>query len=219
MAMKDDILALHHLRATKIADIVGCNSRYARKVLRAHGLQHPVGPPPGKDNPAWVGGRMVDLDGYVLLQSSPGRILEHRKLMEVHLGRPLHKTEVVDHIDGITIHNDLSNLRLFASNADHLRATATGPRDWSVQGRKNIGRRTDLGITIEPICTYHRRKKRGDVRLHAILRAALELGTEHPCLSGTLHWLTQIGIDPTSRHSLERGWVDLMSRYALDLEA
>ncbi len=161
---------------------------------------------------------MVDLDGYVLTQTKPSRVSEHRQVMEKILGRELQKKEVVDHRDGITIHNAADNLRLFASNADHLRATISGrPRKFSVSGLANIGARTDLGTAIQPVDTHHRRKARGDVRLLAILRAALELGTKHPCLCGTRHWLEQIGIDPYSHPSLELAWDGLMSRYEADL--
>jgi len=161
---------------------------------------------------------MVDKDGYVLLKTSPHRVSEHRQVMESVLCRPLTDEEVVDHINGITIHNDPSNLRLFASNGDHLAATLVGrSKNWSVSGRANIGVRTDRGLNLEPVDIYRQRKERGDVRLLAILRAALELGITHRCLLGTTHWLKQRGIDPTSRHSLELAWVELMNRYELDL--
>lgn len=218
MSRVAEILSLSHLRSTKIAEHLGLSARYVRRVLAKNGLSHPIGPPPGKDNPAWVGGRMVTQDGYVLLRNSPPRLVEHRFVVEQHLGRPLLVTEVVDHIDGITIHNDISNLRVFPNNGAHLAATTSGKtRCWSAAGRENIGVRTDLGLTIERVDTYRRRIKRGDVRLHAILRASLELGIAHPCLSGTLHWLTQRGIDPTSRRSLELALAELKRRYELDL--
>ena len=208
------------LSVDQVAERLGCTPGRVKKAL-ARNPQIPrrrVGPPSGERNPAWRGGRMVDLDGYVLLQKKPARILEHRVVMEQVLGRPLSPEEVVDHIDGITIHNAPSNLRLFPTNGDHLRATVSDKgRAWSCSGRLNIGTRTDRGREIVPVDTYHQRKERGDVRLRAILRAALELGIEHPCLSGKLHWLEQSGIDPQSRPSLERAWDDLVRRYAADL--
>ncbi len=80
--LQDQILALSHLRSTHIAEQLGCSARYARRVLKNHGKAHRVGPPDGEANPAWRGGRMVDLDGYVLTQAKPTRILEHRAVME-----------------------------------------------------------------------------------------------------------------------------------------
>ena len=160
---------------------------------------------------------MVSLDGYIYLQTKPARILEHRVEMERHLGRTLGPEEVVDHIDGITIHNSVSNLRVFASNGAHLAATTRKPRQWSQAGRRNIGQRTDLGAKIESVDTYRLRKERGDIRLRALLRAALELGTDAPCLCGTTHWLEQAGIDPLSRPSLEHAWQQLLARWERDL--
>ena len=160
---------------------------------------------------------MVDSDGYVCLRTKPTRVLEHRVVMEQELGRPLSTAEVVDHIDGITIHNAPRNLRLFESNAAHLSATLKKAPMLSRSGAVNTGIRSDLGREYQPVDIHRLRKARGDVRLRAILRAALELGTEHPCLSGTMHWLTQSGIDPESRRSLERAWDNLTSRYAEDL--
>lgn len=213
------ILDLKHLRSQDIAEQLGCSARYARRVLKAAGHSHPVGPPRGEANPAWVGGRKVDRDGYVSLVRKPRAIYEHRVVAARMLGRELRFGEVVDHIDGITIHNDPSNLRVFASNGEHLRATAAGERAWSERGLGNIGARTDLGKAIVPVDTYYRRKVRGDIRLRSILRAALELGIGHPCLSGTTHWLIRSGIDPESRPSLERAWAELESRFAADLRA
>lgn len=215
--LSERILALGHLPSTHIADRLGCSSRYARRVLAGHGLAKPVGPPPGAGNSSWRGGRMVDLDGYVLLQTKPRRLSEHRVVAAKTLGRDLAGGEVVDHRDGITIHNAPENLRVFPSNAAHLRATLRKRPLWSCAGLENIGKRTDLGASLQPVDTYRLRRERGDLRLRSILRAALELGTDHPCLCGTLHWLEQSGIDPASRPSLEHAWADLLRRFEADL--
>jgi hypothetical protein len=208
------------LSRAQIAEILGCTPAQVKKALARMPQvpRRPAGPPSGSRNPSWRGGRILDRDGYVLLAKKPLRKAEHRVVMEQVLGRPLRPEEVVDHIDGITIHNDPSNLRVFATNGDHLRETTTETgRNWSAAGRRNIGARTDRGREIEPVDTYRLRRERGDVQLRALLRAALELGIAHPCLSGMLHKLTQNGIDPASRPSLERAWADLERRYAEDL--
>lgn len=48
-----------------------------------------------------------------------GYILEHRYVLEKHLGRSLDKREVVHHIDGNKANNNLDNLVLCASPKDH----------------------------------------------------------------------------------------------------
>jgi hypothetical protein len=134
--------------------------------------------------------------------------------MEQKLGRYLRPEEVVDHVDGLTLHNDPKNLRLFASNADHLTATLSGhaPK-LSKAGRRNTGKRTDLGAKIQPVDMYHARRKRGDVRLRQILLAALSLGTDSPYLLGSSHHTTKAGIDLSSRSTIERALADLYAKW------
>lgn len=83
----------------------------------------------------WKGGRKIRRDGYVLIcvpddypnpatVSSSGTkyALEHRVVMESHIGRYLTKQEVVHHIDENPSNNDISNLRLYATQAEHIRS-------------------------------------------------------------------------------------------------
>ena len=98
----------------------------------------------GKDNPMfgkrkdecslWKGGRKVRKDGYVLIavaddylnpadttSSGTKYALEHRVVMEQHIGRPLLKTEVVHHVDRNPNNNHIDNLQLFSSHEEHMR--------------------------------------------------------------------------------------------------
>src|SRR3990167_3429232 len=67
----------------------------------------------GKDSPNWKGGREVTKDGYVVLWLSRyEKVMEHRLVMEQHLGRKLNRDEVVHHINGNNADNRIENLEL-----------------------------------------------------------------------------------------------------------
>lgn len=69
------------------------------------------------NNPNWKGGRRKNQDGYILIrmpyhpyaQRNGGYVLEHRLIMEKHLGRYLLPTEIVHHLNGIKDDNRFEN--------------------------------------------------------------------------------------------------------------
>lgn len=116
------------------------------RALRRAGTKMRKTGAPGARNRSWQGGRVLDSDGYVLVHSpdhpdtnSNGYVREHRLVMEQTLGRRLKPSEVVDHRDRDKANNAPGNLRLFRSNAEHLRETLKGrcPR-WSPEGKVRI---------------------------------------------------------------------------------
>ena len=73
-------------------------------------------------------GILDEVHGYVVVRRpghpnarQNGYVLEHRLVMSEHLGRPLTDEEVVHHRDGDRKNNQLCNLELLGSNADHAR--------------------------------------------------------------------------------------------------
>lgn len=65
------------------------------------------------NNPRWSGGRHISSKGYQTINvPGRGKVLEHRYIMEQHLGRPLLHTEEVHHKDENKLNNDLSNLEI-----------------------------------------------------------------------------------------------------------
>ena len=223
-------LATGNLSSSEIAQKTGLNPRHVRKILLRLDLPRlPSHSPTGDRNASYRGGRRVNLAGYVLVTAPAGhpfahiargknlgRIFEHRLVMEAKLGRYLLPEEVVDHIDGLTLHNHPDNLRLFASNGEHLRVTLSGKAPkWSEQGRENLRLRHRQPEALIPVDIYRQRKAAGVLRLHQILLAALKLGTDSPYLLGTSLHTTKAGIDMSSRSTIERELDQLCSQWGL----
>lgn len=231
----DKIISLYDgkLSAREVASILGLSSRYVRRIAQRHNLERlHVGAQPGKNNHRFVSGRRIDLDGYVLVTApkdhpfqrlrkgrpGAGVIFEHRLVMERKMGRYLLPTEVVDHIDGLTLHNDPDNLRLFLSNGQHLQTTISGlPKNISASGKKNIASRYHRDGVLTPVDIYSLRRKRGDIRLLQILRTVLRFGMDSPFSLGTHRHLEKIGIDWSDGYNLALALDNLSERFLADL--
>jgi hypothetical protein len=72
---------------------------------------------------------------YKAIRYDGKMIAEHRLVMEAHLGRKLNKGEIVHHIDGNRMNNDLSNLKLCASVKEHNELHRI---NWADLGKENI---------------------------------------------------------------------------------
>jgi hypothetical protein len=83
----------------------------------------------GPAHPGWKGEKSITRQGYVSLYS-PDRgtnktgkkinyVLEHRYVMEKHLGRRLSRVETVHHKNGVRTDNRLENLELWGSAHCH----------------------------------------------------------------------------------------------------
>lgn len=192
--------------AAEIAAQVGLSPRYVRKVMTHHDAPRlKVGAQPAERNHQFVSGRIIQHDGYALIPAPAdhpyarrrsGRdgvrlIAEHRWLMEKTLQRYLLPSEVVDHTDGLRLHNSSENLRVFPSNAEHLRSTLSG---------------TIRSHCADPelVDRYHRSRATGDFRLRQILLVAWTLGRDSPYLLGTRPWLQRAGISSLARPTLKR---------------
>jgi hypothetical protein len=85
----------------------------------------------GSDNPMWNGGVWIEKrhngTSYkrILIpehsrSNNKGYILEHILIMEEFIGRPLSEKEVVHHIDGNGLNNDIDNLQIFPTHGQHI---------------------------------------------------------------------------------------------------
>jgi len=59
--------------------------------------------------------------GYMRINIDGKRVLHHRYVMQVAIGRPLKHYEVVHHIDGDKANNNIDNLELIVNNVEHQR--------------------------------------------------------------------------------------------------
>lgn len=128
---------------TTASNLTAANPSYSRDIsgernpMYGKGMNGADNPMYGRRKelaPQWKGGRKVRKDGYVLVVAPDDHpypadqhkasglkyVLEHRLIMERHLGRYLQPGEVVHHRDINPNNNDLSNLQLFACQADHI---------------------------------------------------------------------------------------------------
>lgn len=213
---------------SQIAERVGLQPGHVGKIQRRMGLPRLAeGARPGSNNHQFVSGRRIDFDGYVLVtvgndhpygRQRPDRkskvMYEHRLVMEEKLGRYLLQSEVVDHIDGLTLHNAPENLRIFESNARHLAQTTTNQvKRISPKGREKLQAPRAQIQEFPVVDSYGQRRAAGDVRMRQILLAALILGADSPFLLGTHHHTRKAGIDLSDRSKIERALADLSSRW------
>lgn len=131
-----------------IAIEIGKTAKAVQKFWRRYDFPvlHNFSPPRREERPGWGGG-VANKKGY-LYSRTPGHpnaskhgeyVAVHRLVMEESLGRMLLPSEVVDHIDGDTLNNSPDNLRVFESNAEHLRVTLAGKcPNWSPAGWSQI---------------------------------------------------------------------------------
>ena len=227
--LRNQVVALADGRRSlaEIAAQCGCHRNTVWRIAEELGLPTlPARHSPKRSvaNGSWKGGRQIRTQGYAYVPAgdhpttrADGYIPEHVMVAEQSLGRQLQRTEIVHHIDGLTLHNDPRNLEIM-TRAEHTTHHLAGLRNKHSQVGLEALRQARLQPeALAPAHIRQMRAKRGDLRLRQCILIVSKFGLDSPFALGTTHWLEQSGIDPTSRPSLERAWADLMRRYDADL--
>lgn len=128
-----------------VARHLGSKPGKVAEILRSHGVTIRKHNFKGANNPAWNGGvAMRKGYRYIWCKGHPyatraGYVSEHRLVMEKKIGRYLEPGEVVHHKNGDVLDNRPTNLELFSSNAEHLKATLKGKvPQWTEDGLRRI---------------------------------------------------------------------------------
>jgi len=122
-------LLLTHKTIQSIADTYNVSLKTVYLAMQRLGISTPTGlhrgAYKGSKHWNWKGGKHIDGGGYVQIHipehpnaNRIGCVLEHRLVMEKHLGRLLEKQEVIHHRNGIRTDNRLENLEIL-SHTNH----------------------------------------------------------------------------------------------------
>lgn len=150
----------------KIAEHFGCSKSCVERRMKNLGLKSKrTGPKSGERHPDWQGGTTIR-KGYRYLWRPDhphcinGRyVAEHRLVMEQKLGRLLDRKEVVHHKDGDRLNNDINNLELFQTNAEHLYEHLADNEEHAQAIREAMADPEVRKQIREGLLRYHREKK------------------------------------------------------------
>lgn len=95
-------------------------SKYCKPCSREALIGIPNTKNSGKNNGMFKSGRVNKSSGYIAILVKPYKYdLEHRLIMEKHIGRKLLPEEIVHHINGNRKDNRIENLMLLPNKSEH----------------------------------------------------------------------------------------------------
>ena len=101
-----------------LCTIEGCNSKVrAKSFCNTHYLRFIRYGSPHIRKKRANGEGGLHASGYRNITVDGIRVLEHRHIMEKHLGRKLKRTEIVHHADGNKLNNSIKNLQIVSRSA------------------------------------------------------------------------------------------------------
>lgn len=116
------------LSLDEVGSILNINPTTVHYWMKKHGIPRRATMGLAENTPNWKGGRNETKDGYIEVYSPshPNRyrrkyMLEHRLVMEKHIGRYLCSWETVHHKNGIKDDNRIENLKLLPGNEHNTR--------------------------------------------------------------------------------------------------
>ena len=140
------LIEVEQLQQWMAAERLGVSTSCVERNCKRLGLTTAkTGPRRGALHPDWQGGVTIR-KGYRWIFApwhpnamATGYVAEHRMAMARKMKRPLLPDEVVHHIDGDRLNNQLENLMIFRTNRDHLQHELTGriPK-WTEDGKERI---------------------------------------------------------------------------------
>lgn len=131
----------------------------------------------GTNAPCWKGGRIKGGGGYIMINSpehpnktKQGYVLEHRLVMEKHIGRYLESKEHVHHKNGDISDNRIENLELISESDHHKLHYRKMQRIKTFSVCEICGRSNVQAATVK-ICNncyqkIWRKKRKNQFRLH-----------------------------------------------------
>ena len=122
-----------------------------------------------------------------------GYVLEHRLIMEEHIGRYLTKLEVVHHKDGDTENNEIENLELCVSAGQHTRNNH--PEAYEKARQKSLGRKPsnyNRSIKVCSVCSID-------------FVTTLGISGKKYC-SQVCSFKAKLGVRPQNTEGLKLGW-------------
>lgn len=91
----------------------------------------------------------INKGGYREIWAGPHKVLEHRYVVEQHIGRPLTDREMVHHINGDKLDNRIENLQVLNSHTEHRALHYTGYRT-------ETHKRCNRCLTVKPRSGYYK---------------------------------------------------------------